>query len=112
MYESWVFSSQNNRDHPQVSIDYEQLFPEIYDALRDNFYQERNRLLTLIEQDILKYGTDEFSLLLPSEQDQVAKALGTMKSKYKYCEHCARDVIAHVLKSRTAVVAKEKQVTS
>jgi serine protein kinase len=95
-------------DHPQASIEYEQLFPEIYDALRDNFYHERNRLLRLIEQDILKFGTDEFGLLSPSEQDQVVKALATMKSKYGYCEHCARDVIAYVLRCRSEV---EEQAT-
>ncbi len=87
-------------DHPQVKIEYQQLFPEIYGALRDNFYRERNRLLTLIERDMLKYGTDEFSLLSPSEQDQVRQALANMKSKYNYCENCARDVIAYVLKCR------------
>jgi len=87
-------------DHPQVKIDYERLFPEIYGALRDNFYRERNRLLTLIEQDILKYGTDEFAHLSPSEQEQVRQALSSMKSKYNYCENCARDVIAYVLKCR------------
>jgi predicted Ser/Thr protein kinase len=99
-------------DHPQASIDYEALFPEIYDALRDNFYRETNRLLTLIEQDIVKYGTDEFDLLLPREQEQVLKALGTMKSKYKYCEHCARDVIANVLKCRTVAESAVKQASS
>jgi predicted Ser/Thr protein kinase len=99
-------------DHPQASIEYEQLFPEIYDALRGNFYHERNRLLTLIEQDILKYGTDEFDLLSASEQDQVTKALRSMKSKYSYCEHCARDVIAYVLKCRPEVEPSVKQEIS
>ena len=87
-------------DHPQAKIEYQQLFAEIYSAMRENFYRERNRLLTLIEQDILKYGTDEFRLLTPNEQTQVRQALANMKSKYNYCEDCARDVIAYVLKCR------------
>ncbi len=85
-------------DHPQTKIAYEELFPEIYTALRDNFYRERNRLLTLIEQDILKFGTDEFAHLSPNDQEQVRQALTNMKAKYNYCENCARDVIAFVLK--------------
>ena len=87
-------------DHPQTKIEYHRLFPEIYDAMRENFYKERNRLLTLIERDMLKYGTDEFSHLSASEQNQVRRALSNMKSKYNYCEDCARDVIAYVLKWR------------
>ncbi|MBI4602003.1 MAG: serine protein kinase PrkA [Planctomycetes bacterium] len=96
-------------DHPQVKIDYQQLFPEIYNALRENFYRERNRLLTLIEQDMLKYGTDEFKLLSPSEQTQVQQALESMRSQYNYCENCARDVIAYVLKYRTQVEERARR---
>jgi predicted Ser/Thr protein kinase len=87
-------------DHPQKRIDYHALFPEIYKAMRENFYRERNRLLTLIEKDILKYGTDEFSLLKPSEQEKVVESLEAMRRDYGYCQHCARDVIAYVLRSR------------
>ena len=88
-------------DHEDQEIDYHRLFPEIYRALRENFYRERNRILTLIEKDILKYGTDEFQLLTPAEQKQVEEALAKMKSKYRYCDECARDVIAYVLRYRT-----------
>jgi serine protein kinase len=87
-------------DHRQEKIDYHRLFPEIYKALRDNFYRERNRILTLIEKDIIKYGTDEFALLSPAEREQVRTALATMRTKYRYCDECARDVIAYVLKYR------------
>ena len=87
-------------DHPHVKIDYQQLFPEIHAALKERFHRERDRLLTLIERDMLKHGTDEFKLLRPAEQEQVERALASMKSKYNYCEECARDVIAYVLKCR------------
>ena len=88
-------------DHPQQEIDYPNLFPEIYGALRSDFFKKRNRLLTLIEKDILKYGTDEFDLLTPGDQQQVVRALDNMKSKHNYCEYCARDVIAFVLRVRS-----------
>ena len=85
-------------DHRNQQIDYQAVFPEIYRALRENFYRERRRILTLIEQDILKYGTDEFELLNETEQEQVRAALSNMKEKYGYTEDGARDVIAFVLK--------------
>ena len=87
-------------DHPDEKLHYQELFAEIYGAMRDNFYKERNRLLTLIEEDILKYGTDEFELLSDSDKAQVERALVNMRDKYHYCEICARDVIAFVLRCR------------
>ena len=90
-------------DHRQQEIDYHTLFDDIYKALRDNFYRERNRVLTLIEQDIVKYGTDEFDLLSSGDQETVRNALATMKKKYGYCDECARDVLAYALKCRAEV---------
>ena len=87
-------------DHPDEKLNYQALFSEVAAAMRENFYNERNRLLTLVEQDILKYDTDEFDLLSPQEKDQVEHALSNMKQKYKYCDQCARDVIAFVLRLR------------
>ncbi|MCZ6792836.1 MAG: hypothetical protein O7J95_04395, partial [Planctomycetota bacterium] len=94
-------------DHLGEKLDFHGLFPEIYKSLRENFYRQRNRILTLIEQDIVKYGTDEFELLSASEQEQVKEALATMTSKHRYCEHCARDVTAYVLRCRLAPKAPE-----
>ena len=86
-------------DHPNEKVDFRNLFPQIDRALRADFYKQRDRVLTLIEQDILKYGTDEFGHLSESEKAKVTEALGTMHEKYGYCESCARDVIAYVLRS-------------
>lgn len=87
-------------DHPNEPIRYRELFPEIYMKLKQSFYQERDRTLTIVEQNILKYGTDEYGFLSKEDQEQVESALARMKSKYDYCEHCAKDVIAFVLRSR------------
>jgi len=87
-------------ESPRTKIDYHHLFPGIIQALRENFYHERNRMLTLIEKDVLKFGTDEFALLSRSDQERVKDVLARMESKYRYCGSCAKDVIAYVLKNR------------
>ncbi len=87
-------------DHPQEKIDYRKLFPDILNALRENFYKDRNRMLTLIEQDIIKFGSDEFDLLAPEDQQRVRDVLRRMEERYRYCHHCAKDVIAFVLRAR------------
>lgn len=93
-------------DHTGQSIDYHRLFPDIYKSLRDHFYQERDRLLTLIEQDLLKYGTDEFQFLSSQEQEQVLGALDRMEKRYGYSRDCAREVIAHVVSYRHTARAR------
>ncbi len=95
-------------DHPEDTLDYHALFPEIATAMREKFYRERNRLLTLIEEDILKYGTEEFDSLSDAEKEQVDRALRNMREKYHYCEECAREVIAYVL----GVAAKQPATES
>ena len=85
---------------PRARINYQELFPAIFQALRENFYRERNRMLTLIEQDVLKFGSDDFALLSGEDQTRVKDVLARMESRYKYCPSCAKDVIAYVLKNR------------
>ena len=87
-------------DNPQVEIDYHELFPNIYASLQKEFFRERNRILTLIEEDILKYGTEDFRDLSDEDQQRVVDVLGRMKERHHYCDDCAKDVIAFVLKER------------
>ena len=87
-------------DHPDESIQYAELFPEIYNLLKQSFYRERDRALMVIEQNILKYFTDEAEFLDAKEREEVERALETMAEKYGYCSTCARDVIAFVLRNR------------
>jgi len=87
-------------DHPDEPINYRELFPEIYTMLKQSFYRERDRALMIIEQNILKYFTDEQEFLDMKERGEVERAMEKMTSKYGYCSNCARDVIAFVLQSR------------
>ena len=87
-------------DHPDEAINYAELFPDIYNLLKQSYYRERDRALMVIEQNILKYFTDERAYLDAREQEEVERALEKMSSKYGYCSNCARDVIAFVLRNR------------
>ncbi len=86
-------------ESPRGKINYHDLFPGILQALRENFYRERNRLLTLIEEDILKYDSEDFALLSVEDQKRVKEVLAKMQAKYSYCQSCAKDVIAYVLRN-------------
>ena len=87
-------------DNPDEPIRYGELFPEIYNKLKQSFYQERDRTLTIVEHNILKHGSDDFRFLSSEDQKEVLSTLERMSAKYGYCESCAKDVIAFVLRSR------------
>ena len=87
-------------ENPDTPINYQTLFPQIYATFKQSFYSERDRALTAIEQNMLKPGTDDFEQLTAEDQELVREALGRMKEKYGYCDACAKDVIAFVLRSR------------
>lgn len=87
-------------DHPDEPIRYEVLFPDIYNNLKQSFYRERDRTLTAIEHNVLRFATDEFNYLTEEEKEQVRNTLERMQSQFGYCLSCAKDVIAFVLRSR------------
>lgn len=88
-------------DNPDEPIRYQALFPQIFNTLKQSFYGERDRTLTIVEQNILKHDTPEFEFLSKSDQEQVISALDRMESEYGYCAECAKDVIAFVLRNRS-----------
>ncbi|MEM7168006.1 MAG: serine protein kinase PrkA [Planctomycetota bacterium] len=87
-------------DHPDESIAFQEVFPQIYNTIKQSFYGERNRTLATVEQNILRYGSNDFEALSKEERDQVERALQQMESKFGYCQHCAKDVIAYILRYR------------
>ena len=84
-------------DNPGQGIDYHSLFPEILGALQNKFFEERKRMLTLIEEDILRFDTEDFDTLAADDRGRVISVLDRMEERYGYCRHCAKDVIGFVL---------------
>ncbi|MGE3165284.1 MAG: serine protein kinase PrkA [Planctomycetota bacterium] len=87
-------------DHPDEPIRYQELFPQIFSTLKQSYYHERDEVLMRVEQNMLRHGSDEYRFLTKEDQKQVEAALERMTARYHYCEHCAKDVIAFVLRSR------------
>ena len=87
-------------DHPEEAIDYARLFPELIDRLKDDFYQQRRKVVERIETNLVKYNTDEFPLLDKELQEKITTTLTKMTAKYGYCEFCAKDAILFLIKRR------------
>ena len=87
-------------EHPEGQIDYSQIFPDLFRRLRDHFYDERKRTLRKNSERILRFLGDERGQLQQRELAQVESTLASMKSRYGYCEHCAKDALVLLLTKR------------
>jgi predicted Ser/Thr protein kinase len=87
-------------ENPQGEIDYSQIFPDLFRRLRDHFYDERKRTLRKNSERVLRYLGDERSQLDKRDVAQVESTLNAMKTRYGYCEHCAKDALVLLLTKR------------
>jgi len=89
-------------EHPDEEIDTIALFPELIARLREDFYKKHQETIGKIEENLLRYGTEEFEGLDLDLQRQVERTVRKMESDYGYCQHCAKDTIAFLLRSMDA----------
>ncbi len=87
-------------DNPDAGLDYARVFPDVFRRLRDHFFQERKRTVERNADNVLKYLSDDKGNLTAKDRAQVEATLGTMKSRYGYCEYCAKDAILFLSRQR------------
>ncbi len=81
-------------------IDYSQIFPDLFRRLRDHFYDERKRTLRKNAERVLRFLGDERTQLASRDIVLVEQTLTAMKTRYGYCEHCAKDALVLLLGKR------------
>lgn len=84
-------------DNPDLQVNYKLLFPEIFQQLKASLYEEKNREFQPVEDNILKYFTEDKKNLNPEETMAVEAAIDRLCQRHGYCPVCAKDVMAHVL---------------
>ncbi len=83
-------------DHPEIPLDYKNVFPEIFRAIKEDFFHQREHALSTAHANFLKLGTPEFAGLDAERRREVENAMVRMRERHGYCEHCAKEVIAFV----------------
>ncbi len=86
-------------DHPGRAVDYEQIFGDILQALRASYYREREAAIQQMQEQIVRYGTDDWVTVDAADQAKVVAALERLKG-YGYCEACAKEALYYVLRHR------------
>lgn len=87
-------------DHPDERPDYSKLFPEAVEALQEDYYRRNRRLVDDVQNNLLRYGTDDMPDLEPELRKRVTGTMDTMLSKYGYCPACAKEAISFLAKQQ------------
>lgn len=85
-------------DHRGQRPDYEQIFPRPIADLREAFFNERKRQVNQISTDLLIYLVDGPQKLRPEDCGLVQTTLNTLKTRFNYCDDCAKDAVLALLK--------------
>ncbi len=87
-------------DHPRQRPDYEQIFPRPIAELRTSFFEERKKQVRKINEDLLVLMTDGPTRMQPDAALASGNTLATMKSRFGYCDDCAKDAILALVRKR------------
>ncbi len=87
-------------DHPRQKPDYEQIFPRPIAELRESFFEERKKQVRKINEDLLVLLTDGPARMQPDAAQAAQTTLDTMKSRFGYCDNCAKDAVLALIRKR------------
>jgi serine protein kinase len=87
-------------DNPEAKPDFGAIFKHYVLRLREDFFTKRRTVLKKVNENFMKLTSNEGKQLDPKDLEQAEAMLGRLKARYGYCEHCARDTVAYLLKTR------------
>lgn len=87
-------------DHPRQKPDYEAIFPKAITQLRESFFEERKKQVRKINDDLLVLLTDGASKMQPDVAAVAEATLAVMKSRFGYCDNCAKDAVLALIRKR------------
>jgi predicted Ser/Thr protein kinase len=89
-------------DHPRQKPDYERIFPRPIAELREAFFSDRKKQVRKINDDLLVLLTDGPSKMLTDAAAAAQSTLTMMKSRFGYCDNCAKDAVLALIRKRYA----------
>jgi predicted Ser/Thr protein kinase len=87
-------------DHPRQKPDYEAIFPRPIAELRESFFDERKKQVRKINDDLLVLLTDGPAKMQPEAAAAAQATLAALKSRFGYCENCAKDAVLALIRKR------------
>lgn len=87
-------------DHPDDAVSYPKAFPELFRRIRDRYFDDRKKQLRKYAENVLAWLAEDRKGLSDKDVAQVGGTLKTMRERYRYCDACAKDTIAFLVKRR------------
>ena len=87
-------------DHPRQRPDYDAIFPRPLAELREAFFEERKKQVRKINDDLLVLLTDGPEKMQPQAATEAQATLAVMKSRFGYCDNCAKDAVLALIRKR------------
>jgi len=87
-------------DNPDAPLDYDVIFADRLERLRDAFYQEKKQVADRVKRNLLRRLVEEDVRLSADDEEQVNRTLEALERDFGYCRACAVDVIGYLLKHR------------
>ena len=91
-------------ERPGQKVEFAKVFPRQLQLLREAYFEQQKKVIKKTLGEVLEYltdGADKMRNRIDKEAfERVEVTLSTMKSRYGYCEHCARDAVSYLLRKR------------
>ena len=87
-------------DHPTDTVHYQSLFPKHLERLREAYYERNKGAVQKHAEDLLRLLAGEGGSMDPDQRRAAGAMLARLKDRYGYCEACARDSVAYLVKRR------------
>jgi predicted Ser/Thr protein kinase len=87
-------------DHPGDELDPVAIFPDLFRRLRAHYFEERRRQVKQSKEELLRYLADQGGTLDERALKRVTGSLEVLRSRYGYCEHCAKDAVLFLMRKR------------
>ena len=87
-------------DHPGEKFRYQDVFPNLFESMKSQFYEERQKTVKKILEQAIDYFDGKKRSLSSSEIKMIEATLENMRDRFGYNEASAREAIAFLRSSR------------
>ena len=87
-------------DNPKRKPDLETLFPRHIESLREAFYTDNKKRIRKLNESMLRFLTEGEGALEKEDAEVAKHTLGTLNSRFGYCNDCAKDAVLMLVRKR------------
>lgn len=87
-------------DHPGEKVQYTRVFPNLFDRMKKSFYEDRERTVRKILDEVMDYFEGRTSAMSSTDKEAVETTLRNMRDRYEYNDESAREAVAFLKSNR------------